>query len=248
MNSYLISGCLHMQNDTTVDILLYLCYNILIMSRIFNAAGPNGLIEASEALLASDEFDMAAISNVIDPNSTLLGELDDGSRQNDLINSERLSNELPQLHVVESLVKASWYSIGYKGMEIVDGFLLDQWRKAGISPHVDELLYQDRKIEAGVQLSLCLRGMRKFMSERLPQYFRNDDGTFDTSGYSDFYKFGGPFHQELTAGRIPRSESILMPGDVAMFPQHPTITLHGVTNIGPSIARLISFNARRVDQ
>ncbi|MCB9834835.1 hypothetical protein H6792_02280 [Candidatus Nomurabacteria bacterium] len=218
------------------------------MSRVFEASGPNGLVEAAEALLTTEEFDMAAISNVIDHSSTLLEELDDGSRQNDQINTERLGNELPQLHIVEGLVKTSWVKKGYRGMNIIDGFMLDQLRKPGIPPHVDELVYRDRRIEAGVQLSLCVKGLRKFMAERLPYDFRNEDGTFDASAYSEFYEFNGQLQSEIIAGRIPRiprSEAMLRPGDVAMFPHHPAVTLHGATNVEPSIARLISYNAEK---
>ncbi len=111
------------------------------MPKIFEASGPNGLLEATEALLTSEEFDMAAVSQVIDPSSSLLEELDDGSRQNDLINRERLRSELPQLDTIEDLVKDHWVENGYRGMEIVRGFILDQWRKPGIAPHVDELIY-----------------------------------------------------------------------------------------------------------
>lgn len=218
------------------------------MLRVFEAKGPSGLIEATEALLASEEFDMAAVSNIIDPNSTLLEELDDGSRENDQANIERLRSELPQLHIVEGLIKSHWVERGYRGMEIVDGFLLDQWRKSGIIPHVDELVYQDRRIEAGVQLSLCVKGLRKFMAERLPHDFKNEDGTFNASAYSELSKIGGQLQTEIMAGRTPRSEATLKPGDVAIFPHHPAITLHGVINIEPSIARLISYNAEKIDQ
>lgn len=191
---------------------------------------------------------MAAVSNVIDPTSSLLEELDDGSRQNDQINAERLRSELPQLHIVEGLVKANWAEKGYRGMRIVDGFILDQWRKPGIISHVDELVYQDRRIEAGVQLSLCAKGLRKFIAERLPHDFRNEDGTFDASAYGELYKFNGQLQGEVLAGRIPRSEVMFRPGDVAMFPHHPAVTLHAATNIEPSIARLISYNAEKIDQ
>lgn len=213
------------------------------MSRVFVVSGPNGLIEAADALLNSAEFDMAAITTVLDPNSTLLENLDDGSRQNDRANSASLSNELPQLDVVAGLIRADWAKHGYRGMEIVDGFLLDKWRKPGIMPHVDELVYRDTRIEAGLQLSLCVKGLRRFMAERLPYSFRKADGTFDANAYREFYRFDGKLFQEIKAGRTPRSEATLRPGDVAMFPHHPTITLHGATNIVPSIARLISFNA-----
>lgn len=218
------------------------------MSRLFEASGPDGLIEAAEALLTSEEFDMAAVSKVIDPTSSLLEELDDGSRQKDQANTERLRDELPQLQIVEGLVRANWAEKGYRGMKIVDGFMLDQWRKPGIIPHVDELVYKDRRIEAGVQLSLCAKGLRKFMAERLPHNFRNEDGTFDASAYKELYRFNGQLQNEVMAGRIPRSEAMLRPGDVAMFPHHPSVTLHGVINVEPSIARLISYNAEKIDQ
>ncbi len=83
------------------------------------------------------------------------------------------------------------------------------------------------------------------MAERLPHDFRNEDGAFDASGYSEFYNFNGQLFKEIMEGRLPRSEAVLRPGDVAMFPHHPAITFHGVINLEPSVARLISYNAEK---
>jgi hypothetical protein len=216
------------------------------MNRLFIATGPDGVIEAAEALLDTERYDMAAVAGVFESTNPLLESLDDGSCARNLENFQQLREQLPQLDVVHGIIAAKWEQEGYTDMELSGSFFLDQWRASGLTTHVDELVYR-RRIEAGLQLSLCLKGLRQFWSERLPQTFKTESGAFDRQAFEEFIAFGSPLYSEFIAGRVPRTAALLRPGDLAMFPHHPVISMHKSAVLEPgSIGRLISYNAETV--
>lgn len=215
------------------------------MNRLFVASGPEGLVEAADALQSSDRYDMAAVNDVLQPDNPLLEELDNSDRSKDDENTKRLHEELPELDVIHGLVAAMWATKGYKGMHLTSGFYLDLWRSSSFPAHIDTLKRNDsnriRRIEAGFQLSLCLKGLREFKSERLDDTFYTGDDRFDQRGYE---RFESTLLTEILNGRTPRTAAEIKPGALAMFPHHPVVSLHQAINLQPgSLTRLISYNA-----
>lgn len=204
---------------------------------IIEAPGPEGLLDSTLELLGNDQLDMLVVRGLLVPENPLLAALDNGDRSLDRENSAQLTKEIPQLLGVRDLIADMWQEHGYSNMSVTPGFYLDQWRKPGMLPHLDESVYSGNYIEAGLQISLCVSGARTFMAQRLAETFALEDGSFDHDGYDAFVRSERWFERE------PRSSATLYPGDAAVFAHHPAVTLHGVKLEQPSVARLISYNA-----
>ncbi len=208
------------------------------------AHGPDGLVEASQALLESDNYDMAAVSGVIEKGDPILHQL--GCTSSSFVDetARNLASLLPQLQTVQDLLAANWLVVGYKGMKIEESFTLDTLRREQVNTHLDGLASSSRRIEAGVQLSFCLEGAREFYSERLPDTFYTEDGKFDIGGYRNLTHPRSELSRELRAGRMPRTGAELNAGDVGMFPHHPVVSLHKTTHLkSGTSARLITYFA-----
>ncbi len=214
------------------------------MNKLFISSGPDGLLEAADALLSSDTYDMAVVQQAIDRDDPLLVHLDDGSRKNDRSNTDHLRQALPQLDSVGLLIKSMWDVDGYKGTSVDPDFMLDDWRKPSILPHIDSLRPYG-VFEAGLQLSMCLRGARKFAAERLDFEPKGKSRELDLKKYNKLmYKL---IDQVSNEGRSPRTYAELAPGDIALFPHHPVVTLHSVEVLeSDTIARLITYYAKEV--
>jgi len=223
-------------------------------------SGQDQLVPALEALVPETLSDPDALPDitlindfVTDPELlALIG--DEGA--DSWVVKRKLYKATPSLREADKWVAERWRSIGYTGLEVTDGIMLDMVRRQGISPHLDDIKYKDgvdaKVLEAVAQGSLCLTGERTFMAERLDKRFVREDGTFDLEAYEHYNRFGGELAQTLDprrpeGPRMPRTSAVVKAGGLALFAHHPSIVLHGVrrTEGQASIARLLSWCAHK---
>lgn len=156
----------------------------------------------------------------------------------------------PVLREADSFVADQWALVGYAGMQVTRGVMLDQVRRTGILPHLDELRYGDRIVEAVVQGSLALQGERLFSGERVPANFKTVDGRLDKAAFEACWGHGTPLNEKVWNGYRPRTEITVRAGDLALFAHHPYATLHAVrhTDEQHSVARLLNWYAEQSNQ
>jgi hypothetical protein len=215
------------------------------MSRFEEFHGQAALPAAIGAVLDNPELDLTVVRGFI-PDAGVRDTLtQEGGDPYHAMSA--LYEAAPSLQKADSLVARRWDMAGYVGTQVTRGVVLDLVRRSGILPHLDDLRFQDRTVEAMIQGSLALKGERLFSGEKLPERFLTAEGGLDVAAYKAFWGYRTPLYDEVNDGRRPRTEVTVEARDLALFAHHPQMTLHAVRHAEgtSSVARLLTWYAEK---
>lgn len=211
--------------------------------RIIESHGRESLLDTAEALMRSEGYDIAIVRRFVEPEDSILLRLEDGSDERGADNSEELIGRFPNLVLLGEAIIKFWDEIGvFPNMSVGVEPNLDLLRLTGMEHHFDEPITASR-INAGVQLSLCLRGNRTVYAERVHDVPGGVE--FSKKSYDDLIDMLYSNRGDRSISRPePRTAVVANSGDLVIFPQNPVIAYHGVRQVpGESAARLINYYA-----